>query len=215
MLRSPRLPAGRVLRRSEGLRGLLSPVVIGRVYVVSRSRFGSVTVLTVAGRFAGRVFYHWWVDGEYGGRSASPTFGVHLPAADFARVDIIETLDPDFDPVAGAPAMFGPRKVIRWLRSLDPVAQRYRVDQSRAGAAFAEIGMVFPAGRNTWEFSVTSPRLDDLVAYSWRVVPISRAGNEGASLAFPAETIVRTPDAPDYTATYSDGTARVTFTAAA
>lgn len=212
--RSPGRAAGRIVRRSEGLRRLIAPIVTGNVRVVSRARFGPVTVLTVAGRFAGRVFYHWWVDGDYGGRSASNTFGVHSPAASVARLYIIETLDPDFDPVAGAPDMFGPRKMIRWLRAVDLAAHSYRVEQSRAGAGWVEIGSVFAAGRAAWEFALKTPRLDDLVSYAWRVIPVTFAGNDGNTLAFAAETIVRTPDAPDWTVTWDPDTERVTFAAA-
>ena len=214
IIRSPLRLAGAVVAAPKPLRRLIGPIVTSRARVVSRARFGSVTVLTAAGAFTGRVFYHWWVDGNYAGQTASPTLAVHLEASDVARVEVIETLDPDFDPVVNAPAMYGPRRVIRWLRSVDLTAHKYRVEQSRSGAAYTVIGTAYVANRNQWEFEVVTPRLDDLVSYEWRVIPVTLAGNDGAPLGIPAELIVRTPDAPDYTVLYDDITERVTFTAA-
>lgn len=212
--RSPRRAAGRVLGRSERRSRILGPIVTGNARIVSRARFASVTLFTVAGRFRGRVFYHWYVDGEYGGMTATPTFSVYLSVGDVARIKVLETLDPNFDPIANAPAMYGPRKRLRWLRSLDLSAHSYRVEQNRAGAEWVAIGTVFAAGRNAWEFSFVSPRLDDLVSYAWRVVPVTNAGNDGNALVFPAETVVRTPDAPGFTVTWDESTELATFTAA-
>jgi hypothetical protein len=58
---------------------------------------------------------------------------------------------------------------------------------------------------------VTTPRLDDLTTYTWRVIPIDAVGNEGTPLEIESESVVRRPDPPAFTATFDDGTSTVEF----
>ncbi len=74
------------------------------------------------------------------------------------------------------------------------------------------IGIV-PHDEAQWVYSLLSPRLDDLADAEFRVVPVDKAGNDGTALALSAERIVRTPDAPDFTATFDSGTTKITFAA--
>ena len=60
-----------------------------------------------------------------------------------------------------------------------------------------------------------TPRLDDLSTYTWRVIPVNTAGNDGTALTIGPELIVRTPDAPNIEIVFDSGTTRVTFSEAA
>ena len=84
------------------------------------------------------------------------------------------------------------------------------MDQNKASGGWSEIGRV-PHNDALWTYSLFSPRLDDLTGYEWRVVPVDQAGNDGTSTDFASETIVRTPDAPDFDMSYDEGTDKITF----
>ena len=110
-----------------------------------------------------------------------------------------------------------------WLEWTD---LRCRLLTRDIGAALREAGpqalggdwspiatVAYQAG--AWDYRITSPRLDDLADYAWRVSSVDAAGNVGSATSLTARTIVRTPDAPEFTATFDDGTTKVTFAEAA
>ena len=86
----------------------------------------------------------------------------------------------------------------------------YRVEQ-KLGAGDWETLRIVPQVADQWAYSLLTDRLDDLSSYTWRVIPVDAAGNDGTAITIGAELIVRTPDAPDFTATFDSGTTKVTF----
>ncbi len=187
----------------------------------SQTRIGNATVVTVTSdRGEPVLYYHWYVDGVWVGSTTAPERAFYLDSGDEATILCLDTADPAFDGAAagamggGAAPGWSARRSIWWVRSAATDVAYYRVDQSKAGGAWAEIGRI-PADETRWDYSLLTSRLDDLTEYAWRVVPVDMAGNDGTALALDAETVVRTPDSPDYAIAFSAETTRVTWSEAA
>jgi len=179
----------------------------------SQIQHGQVSVVRVSTPLAGRVYYFWWVDGTYVGMTASAEYRLLLPAGEQARVECVASQNPHFDYRAHGPATPPARAVIWWIASTAADVDYYRIDESRDGAAWSELVRVVHSP-GLWDHRYVTGRLVDLAGYAWRVVPVNRAGNEGAPIDQLPRTAVRTPDAPDYTVAFDEGTTRVTFSAA-
>lgn len=174
---------------------------------------GNVATVTVTSDLAGVVYFHWYLDGVYQGQTAGPSRSFFTADAEQARVDVVDTTDADFDPVAGAPDRPPSRRTVWWVRSMADDVAAYRVEQNRAAAGWETVATV-PHVPGRWAYSLITDRLDDLTAYQWRVVPVDTAGNDGTPATIDAETVVRTPDAPTYAISFDEGTTEVTFAAA-
>ena len=175
--------------------------------------FGGVTV-TVISNLSGTVYFHWYADGAWLGVTTSNSRTFHLETGDQLRLDVLDTTDPDFDPIANAPAGWPARRTLYWVRSTDADVAAYKIEQQREAAAFTTIGRVI-ADATSWTYDFLTPRLDDLTNYTWRITPIDAAGNLGTAITIGPEKIVRTPDAPRFTVTWNSGTFKMTFAAAA
>lgn len=182
----------------------------------STVRVGNVTVVTVVSNLIGTVYYHWYLDGAYMGQTTAPSFSFSLGAGEQARIDVVDTLDAGFDPLAAPPAFFPGRYTIHWVRSLSGDVQQYVVEQriGTGGDPWTEITRV-PHNVNAWDYQLLSGKLVDLTAYDFRVRSADGAGNvEAGGLAQMDVNVVRVPDAPNWTFTYNPATDRVTFAAA-
>jgi len=176
-------------------------------------RATSITTVIVTSDLAGTVYFHWYVDGVYCGVTQSNRRDFFVDEGDQVRVECVDTTDAGFDAIAGAPAGWPARRLVWWVRSLEADVDQYRVEQSQDGGAWSTVGIVHH--RDTeWEYSILTGRLDDLSDYQFRVVPVDRAGNDGAPVLLESERIVRSPDAPDFAIAYDAGTDKVTFAAA-
>jgi hypothetical protein len=107
----------------------------------------------------------------------------------------------------------GARRRIWWVRSLDPDAVAYRVEQRKDYGSWTILDVV-KADAGTWQYELLSERLDDGHTYSWRVTALDELGNDGAALDIGPERIVRTPTPPTFAVTYDGDTQCVTFEAA-
>jgi len=183
------------------------------ITAIDTTRFGNVTTVTATSDLGGSPYFHWYVDGAWVGVSLTGSWDFYLPLGDSARIDVIDTADADFDPVAGAPAGWPARRTLWWIRSLATDCDHYRVEQKKGAGEWSTAGIVHH-DPNRWEYFILTDRLDDLSDYTWRVVPVDLAGNDGTPTTIGPETIVRTPDAPNFTISFDSGTTKVTFTAA-
>ncbi len=180
----------------------------------AQRRDGNVSTVTVTTNLAGTVYYHWYVDGVWVAVTNSNHFSFVAAAGEQSRIEVEVSNDPGFDQVANAPDTPAARVTLYWIRSTDTDVREYKVEQQLDGGDWATIATVpFQAG--SWDYRITSPRLDDLGSYAWRVTPVDAAGNDGSATSLGARTIVRTPDAPEFTATFDEGTTKVTFAGAA
>ena len=173
-------------------------------------RIGNVSEVTVTSSIGGTVYYHWYLDGVWQGATTEPVKTFWLDQDEQARVEVLDTADADYDYTANAPDGYPARKTLWWCRSTDDDVDHYRIEQQQDGGDWESLGRIHPRP-NQWDFSLTTGRLDDLSDYAWQVIPVDILGNDGTALALDAETVVRTPDAPDFTATFDEGTTRVTF----
>lgn len=180
----------------------------------STVRQGNTTTVSVTTGLSGLVYFHWYVDGEYVGSSASTggrSSRSFIVGPGFQSVvDVLDTNDRDFDPYANAPDSYPARRTLQWVRSTSSDVRHYRVEQLVDLGDWESIGVVQddPA---RWSYTFVVSGLTDLSFYSWRVIPVGENGNDGDMLILNEEYIVRTPDAPDFTATFSAGTSKVTF----
>ena len=180
---------------------------------IETTRFGNVTHVVATSDLGGTVYFHWYVDGAWLGMSLGGEWDLFLPLGDQARVECIDTNDADFDAIAGAPAGWPARRTLWWVRSLAEDCDQYRVEQKLGAGDWSTVAIVHQEP-NRWEFSVLTDRLDDLADYTWRIVPVDLAGNDGTPIEIGPERIVRTPDSPNYTISFDTETTKVTFTAA-
>jgi hypothetical protein len=193
------------------------------VAIVSETatREGTVTVVRVTSDLTPPVYFFWYVDGAYvgsttGAGTATSVRGFGLPPDDQVRIDVLDSTDPAFDALAAAPDGYPARRTLTWIRSIDAETAVYRVEQQREAEGYEEIGYV-GADAATWQYQLLSPRLDDLTTYDWRVIPVDASGVDGTPIAIGPESIVRRPDAPEFTVTAAatGGGAEITFTEAA
>ena len=175
-------------------------------------RFDVCVSVSVTSSLTGTVYYHWYVDGQYQGVTTSPTREFLLDDEQ-APIEVVDTNDAAFDPYASPPPSYPARRTIWWVRSLGAETDHYRVEEKAGAGAWEAIGVV-RHDPSRWSYELETDRLDDLTDHEWRVIPVSRAGNDGAPVELAAERIVRTPDAPDFELAYDADTDKVTFSAA-
>lgn len=157
--------------------------------------------------------FFWYRDGVYFDRTAGPSVMVHLEEGEAADVVAVDTETPDsFDVDANAPTAYPARRTLWWTRSPDSDVAFHRVKQQKASGGYSTVAEV-PVG-DSWDHVALTPRLDDLSAYDWQIIPVDEAGNEGTALALGPETIVRTPDSVSFDASFDAGTSRVTISGA-
>ena len=168
------------------------------------------TRVIVTSDLAGTIYYHWYLDGVLVASTESNEFWFYLEQGEQARIEVLDTNDPDFDAVQNAPDGWPARRLIWWVRSIDATIDHYRVEQQQDAGDWSTVAEV-PHDDNLWHYQLLSERLDDLADYAWRVVPVDAAGNDGASTLIGPERIVRAPDAPDYEISFNAGPTTVTF----
>lgn len=157
------------------------------------------------------VFFAWYLDGAFLSITAVGQKDFQISPGDQARVDVLDTTDPAFDPIANAPTAYPARRSLWWVRSLSVDVDYYLVEQQAGGGQFQTMARV-PQTPEAWALGWTSPRLTDVLNHTWRVTPYDAAGNAGTSKTFGPEKVVRRPDAPNFTVSASGGL--VTYTGA-
>jgi hypothetical protein len=178
----------------------------------SQRRIQQDITVTVVSSLGGTIYYHWYIDGSYIGMTTIPSKSFRIDPSDQARIVCQDTNSATYDPIANAPTDYASRKSIYWIRSLATDVNYYRIDQRKSAGAWTEIGRVYHSEAK-WDYSFLTKRLDDLTTYEFRIMPVDKAGNDGNSLDFAIETIVRRPNAPNFSATFVPATTFVTFAA--
>jgi len=180
----------------------------------NQTRRGNVTTVNVTSSLSGVVYFHWYVDGVHVAATTSPEWTFRFEGGEQVRVEVVDTADPDFDTVAGAPAGWPARRLLWWTASVSADCAHYRVEQKKATGSWETVGLVHHQA-DQWAYQLLTDRLDDLTEYTWRIVPVDTAGNDGTAKTIGPETVVRTPDAPDFDISFDSGTTQVTFSEAA
>lgn len=184
-----------------------------------RDRTTEVVVSSDLVAGAGQVLkFYWYVDGRYvgeshanedGSTSARRAFPLFGSKANQVTIDVVDSVDAAFDPVANRPDGYPVTRLVTWRRSLDPDVETYEVSIDDGGGSVV-VGVVDHAPRQWW-YQWRSPVLDDLTSYTFTVTARGRNRNLGTA-AQVAELIVRVPQPPDFSLAWDDGTQRVTFT---
>jgi hypothetical protein len=104
------------------------------------------------------------------------------------------------------------RRVLQWLRSIDPTTDHYRIQQQQDGGDYELVATVV-ASPHRWRYELITPQLDDGSTYAWRVQSRGATGRSSTIVSIAAEKVVRTPDPVNFTLSVSS--ARVTITEAA
>jgi hypothetical protein len=203
---------GGVVRRSKR-RGRGSQVLrraFAKTVTYTHVRRGRVSTVSVTTNLSGLLFFHWYVDGTWVGMTGTNQHSFVTLPGEQVSIECIPTQDPDFDFLASAPAVTSRRETLWWIRSADSDVAAYKVEQQKDAGSWLTIATV-DSVVNQWEYQLTTPQLDDLGDYVWRVSAVDAAGTVGPSAVLNTKTIVRTPDAPEFTATFDSGTLRVAF----
>lgn len=182
------------------------------ITAVTYERIGDVTRVYATSDLVS-PFFHWYVDGSWIGATSTPWRDVQLARGDQARVDVQDTTDAAYDPIANAPTGYPARRSLWWVRSADADVASYLVEQDQDSGGYETVGRVVQT-EQAWALGWLSARLDDLSTYTWRVTPYDAAGNAGTARTFGPEKIVRRPDAPDFALAFDDDTDHVTVSAA-
>jgi hypothetical protein len=180
------------------------------VTAVTYRRAEDVTRVFATSDLVGTVFFHWYLDGSWLGSTTTSWRDIAIVAGEQARVDVIDTTDVDFDPIANAPVGYPARRSLWWVRSADTDVSHYVVEQKKDAGSFEVVARVAQLD-DAWSLAWLSDRLEDLSTYAWRVTPYDRVGNEGTSTTFGPEKVVRRPDALDFDFAFDDLTGFVTF----
>ena len=181
---------------------------------LSMIRIGNVVTVTALTFLGGSpVYYHWYLDGVPVGSGTSPNFSFSMEESGQGRVECVDTLDPNFDPLSATVAQFPARYTVHWVRSLDAdmIGGGYLVEQS--SPTIMELATI-PHDPEAWDYRVLTQRLADLVGHQWTIKTRDRAGNVGSIYAGDLFNVLRSPDAPQWNYTYDAGTDRVNFAAA-
>lgn len=173
-------------------------------------RIGETVEVTVTTTMSDVVWYFWYADGAYLGKTAGPTKTFQVPAGEQLRLDCVPTDQEDYDPLADPPEGYPSRRTLWWTRSLSADAAEYRIDQREGTDEWTTIAVV-PQEIGKWDISIITGRLNDLTEYTWRIVALDAAGNESVPLTIGPERIVRRPDAPNFAVEFDTETERVTF----
>jgi len=183
---------------------------------------GPLTLVTVVSSLAGTVYYNWFLDGQFVTQTTQPQYTFAIGYDQQATVDVVDSNSPGLDDfnddfnddfgwddstVAGWPLT----RTLEFVRSLDPTVAAYQVQQQVNGGAWTNLNTVAD-DPTRWVYQYTTAPLDDLTNYAWQVVPIGQNGNAGTPAAIGAELIVRTPDAPAFTASLN-GSQHMVFAA--
>jgi len=187
------------------------PALLYSSLTLTYQRIGDATRVTATSALTGTVYFLWYVDGAYVATTKTGVRDFTLAAGDQARVEVLATTDPAFDPIANAPTEWSARRSLWWCRSLATNVDHYTVEQAIGSGPFA-VAAVVTQTPEAWALGWLSARLADLTTYTWKVTPYDRAGNRGASRLFGPELVVRRPDGPRFTA--SVAAAHVTFVSA-
>lgn len=176
---------------------------------------GGLTRVIVVSNLAAVVGYHWYLDGLWIASTTAPQFDVHMESTGQGYLEVLDSADPDFDPIASAPASYPARRTLFWIRSVDLTVDYYRVEQQKTtGGEWVLLGVVEDSPTQ-WSYTYTTDRLDDLTVYTWRIVPVGLGVVLGTSTTIGPETVVRQPDSPDFTATWNASPRTITIAAAA
>ena len=154
-------------------------------------------------------YWHWFVDGSWRGMNRSGVFTVVIRDGEQSEVLAVPTTDPAWDYIANAPRSFPAVRTIWFNEAPDSDVSYYLVQQATGASPGAystiDAGKIWHR-EGTWQYHAETRRLTDLTWYWFKVVPYDRAGNAGTAITFVSEYIVRKPDAPTYTSSFSGGT---------
>lgn len=148
------------------------------------------------------IYFHWFLNGVYLGWTLDGSRAFRLEDFETVRLEVYDTCDPAWDLTTFSSKAAPARRLLAWIRSLDPTTVYYRIEQQVADGAWAALAYV-PSDDLIWQYTWTTEILNDLTAYAWRIVPINAASLAGTPIAISAEIIVRSPDAPDFTPTFN------------
>jgi len=160
-----------------------------------------------------RQLFHWYLDGAYLGPTDSPERAFVLGDRDQARVEVVDSTDPSFDPIANAPEAYPARRTVEFVRSLDTSVARY-IAKTQDFTDIVETIFADVPSSGAWSYRVMTRRLPDLNEIAEVVVPVDAAGNLGTSQTTQVKKNVRRPDAPNFTISYDSGTGQTTVSAA-
>lgn len=170
----------------------------------SQVRSGDTVTVTAVSDLTAPTFY-WYFDGAYLAATAGGTQVFTLQPGDQVRIHVLDSEDPNFDPIADGPVGYPARVTLEWIRALEDDTSHYRIEQSKNFGPFTLLGKVKHI-IGQWSYRFVTSRLDDLASYTWQITPVDSHGNLGPDpVGTPSRQIVRWPDAPNFTATFDSG----------
>lgn len=173
-------------------------------------RINGLSVATAVSDLIDPLFY-WYLDGVYLTSTVAGRYSIYIAPGDQARLEVLDSTDPAFDPIANTPESYPARFLLSWSRSPDADVDRYKVRRLKGLGPAVDVATI-RAVANRWTYEYRTDRLEDLATYAFSVIPVDKAGNEGDALEIMDERIVRRPDAPRFDLEFNAGPTTVTIT---
>jgi hypothetical protein len=170
---------------------------------------GDFCRVSVTTNLTGRVYWHWYVNGRYAGMSRASNRVFPVPRGAQANITSKPVRYASYNGAENEPLALSGEVTLEWTRSVDANIDRYLAQYQSAGGPWVTFAKVRDSG--AWSYRVTTPQLDDDVVYSFRVVPVDAAGNDGTAADLGSERIVRYPTATDGVVTFNPGPTTFTF----
>jgi len=168
------------------------------------------TLLAVADSIFAHPYYHWYQNGSFIRTTRENSCGFRLDYGEQAIIACIDTAYENFDPIANAPEGYPAVYTLYFIRSLSTDVKEYVVQYREEGGSWADLGKVVH-DEAIWEHTFESPKLNDKTTYEFQAVPYDVLDNEGTPITITDIYIRRVPDAPDFSASYSQVTNKITW----
>lgn len=155
---------------------------------ITQVTIGNAVRVTVVSDLSGKVYYHWYADGQWVGVSVAAQRTFNLQPLEDLQIDVIDTNDPDYDYLDNAPAAYPRRRTLFWYPSPSSDVDHYLVEETPDGDEVTVTAKV-PHRPEIWQYQLTTGRLQQQgehlggLGYSWWVRAVDRLGNVGGQTA--------------------------------
>lgn len=182
---------------------------VGRVTTLTVRREGDWLRVGVASNLGAAGRYVWFLDAHFARMATAGEQSFRLPPGRLLEISVWATVWRAFPGAALRPPAWPATRLLQWVRSVGDDVVHYLAQYKPDGGSWSTCQRVrYQAG--TWQYEARTPALPE-GDYELQALPVDQQGNEGSPLVLDVGTIVRRPEQVAFTATWDQGTGKVTF----